>query len=199
MRIITTSCVVLLLATADPAAAQSLLVNGDFDNDLSGWLVDASVSPMPVWSAFDIAAPERSGSVLVSNTSPDAAVRIYPLEQCIALTAAGPYRIVAHGYIPPGQAAGRLVVSYWLSSDNPDCPLWQGAQAAGGNFLTTIGGWGRYAQSIDAALPSPLPPNARIKIFLGVEKDAAGGEFFGYFDALSVVGDAIFSDGFDRP
>lgn len=190
---------ILLFAAAGSATAQSLLVNGDFDRDLSGWLIDASVSPAPIWAGFDIADPERSGSARVSNTSSEAAARIYPLEQCIALTVPGPFRIVAHGYIPPGQGAGKLVVSYWLSADNPDCPQWQGAQAAGGNFLTTIGGWGRYEQSIAATLPSPLPPNARIKIFLGVEKEAAGGEFFGYFDALSVFGDAIFSDGFDRP
>ncbi|MBO9664339.1 hypothetical protein [Dokdonella sp.] len=192
------SCAILL-AFAGTATAQNLLVNGEFDSDLSGWLIDAAASPAPVWEGFDVDDPARSGAVRVGNASPEAMNRLYPLEQCIALTAPGPYRIVARGYIPPGQGAGKLVVSYWLSLDNPDCPQWQGSQSGGGNYITTIGGWGRYEQSITATMPSPIPPNARIKISLGVEKDAAGGEFFGYFDAISVFGDAVFADGFDTP
>lgn len=192
------SCAILL-AAADTAAAQNLLVNGEFDSDLSGWLIDAAAAPAPAWETFDIADPARSGAVRVGNASPEAANRLYPLEQCIALTVPGPYRIVARGYIPPGQGGGKLVVSYWLSLDNPDCPQWQGSQSGGGNYITTIGGWGRYEQSVAATMPSPIPPNARIKISLGVEKDAAGGEFFGYFDAVSVSGDAVFADGFEQP
>lgn len=187
----------LLLAVARTTIAQNLLVNGDFDSDLSGWLIDPAITPIPIWNDVDIDDLAGSGAARLGNTSSEASNRIYPLEQCIPLTQPGPYRIVAHGYIPPGQGSGKLVVSYWLSLDNPDCPQWQGAHAVGGNYITMVGGWGRYEQAIPLAMPSPLPPDARIKISLGVEKDAAGGDFFGYFDAVSVLGDWIFADGFD--
>lgn len=192
-------CGAILLAAAITATAQDLVVNGDFERDLSGWLIDPAVAPAPVWDAVDIDALAGSGAALVRNTSAEASNRVYPLEQCIPLSGPGPYRIVAHGYIPSGQGGGKLVVSYWFSLDNPDCPQWQGSQAGGGNFIATVGGWGRYEQTIAADLPSPAPPHAMIKISLGVEKEAAGGEFLGYFDAVSVLGDSIFADGFERP
>ncbi len=187
-------CIPLCLAAAG-AAAQSIVVNGDFDTGLAGWLVDPAVTP-PQWVDFDIGAG-TSGSVRLDNDSADALDRIYPLEQCMALPWPGLYRIVAHGFIPPGQGGGKLVVSYWLSSDNPDCPMLQGVQAAGGQFITTIDGWGRYEHWIGTSVSSPVPPNARIKIMLGIEKDAAGGSFHGYIDAVSVVGDRVLADGFD--
>jgi len=175
--------------------AQNLVVNGDFDTDLSGWLIDPLVT-QPTWTNFDIGSA-ASGSARLSNSSTTEFDRIYPLEQCIALTQAGRYGIVAHGFIPPGQAGGKLVVSYWLSLNNPDCPVFQGVQASGGQFITTIGAWERFEQWLSVEVPDPVPANARIKISLGIEKDNAGGILYGYFDAISVVADAVFASGFD--
>lgn len=189
----------VLVAASGVASAQNLVVNGDFDEDLSGWLVDPAAAPAPAWVAVDVDGLAASGAARLANASAEASARLYPLEQCIRLTRPGPYRIVARGSIPPGQGGGRLVVSYWFSLDNPDCPQWQGAQASGGNYIATVGSWGRYEQAIAADLPSPIPPDAMIKISLGIEKDAAGGEFFGYVDAVAVVGDPVFADGFDDP
>lgn len=191
-------CATLLVA-APAATAQNLVVNGDFDSDLSGWLIDPAATPAPIWEDVDIDDPAGSGAVRVSNTSSEAMNRIYPLEQCIRLTEPGQYRILVHGYIPPGQGGGKLVASYWLSLDNPDCPQWQGSQEGGGNFIATVGGWGQYERVTGIVLPSPVPPNAMIKISLGIEKEAAGGSFYGFFDAVSVsaLGDSIFEDGFD--
>ena len=185
---------VLCLASAS-AGAQNLALNGDFDTDLSGWLIDPLVT-QPTWANFDIGSA-ASGSARLDNSSATALDRIYPLEQCIALTQPGRYGIVAHGFIPPGQAGGKLVVSYWLSLNNPDCPLFQGVQAAGGQFITTINAWGRFEQWLTVEVPSPVPANARIKISLGIEKDNARGTFHGYFDAISVVADSVFASGFD--
>lgn len=189
--------VLLALCLPAIAAAQNLLVNGQFDADLTGWSIVPVASP-PIWDDVDIDDWIGSGGARVTNTSPDALNRIFPLEQCIRPTASGRYRVIAHGYIPSGQDGGKLVVNYSLSFSATDCTLAQGAHASGGEFLTTIDGWGRYDKLIPLPLSSPVPADAMLRVRLGVEKDNAGGSFHGFFDAVQILRDpVIFSGDFE--
>lgn len=172
------------------APAQNLLVNGDFDADLSGWSVDP-LAPVPSWEDIDIDDWAGSGAVRVTNTAAEPLGRIFPLEQCVPLTEPGRYRVIAHGYIPSGQEGGKLVVNYGLALNATDCSMSNGVQAAGGAFITTIDGWGRYDILIGTLLQSPLPPNAMLKVRLGIEKNAAGGSFHGFFDAVVALRDPL--------
>lgn len=182
-------CILGWLLFASHADAQNLLANGDFDTDLSEWMV--SGSPTPMWTPTDYAGNAGSGSALIGNADAAANVRLFPLRRCVVLTP-GPYLLSAHGLIDSGQSAGRLVLSYSLRS-NTDCS--GGVYAGGGVFVQGDGSW--RAEQIPL-IAMNLPANS-LEIILGIEKDPAGGTLQGYFDGIELRDDRIFVDGFDGP
>lgn len=184
--------ILLMLLVAGPVAAQNLVVNGGFDHDLSGWLIDGSLTA-PAWSPLDKDGRRGSGSLHLRHTPADGPGRIFPLVQCIPLRKPGRYRISGHGHIPPDQGGGHLVVGFWLSFDNPGCPRFQGVEKIGGHFLVSTGGWTRFDELIELALPRPVPRNAMLRISLGIDRRAGSPLFEGYFDAISITPDLIFA------
>src|SRR5215475_4218049 len=101
----------MLIAAAMPirASAQNLLSNGDFDNDLSGWLFPDST---PTWSSFDIDGSPNSGSAHGVNAQAGADTALVMLSQCVPITLAGAYVAHASGYAATGQSSGHLVGAY---------------------------------------------------------------------------------------
>lgn len=184
------ACCLIACCGPGPSQAQNLLVNGGFDVDLSGWSFDP-LAPAPFWEDIDIDDLPGSGAVRVTNEAAEPLARIFPLEQCVHISAPGLYRVIAHGYIPSGQGGGKLVVNFALALNATDCSMPEGVQAVGGQFLTTIDGWGRYDVLVGTRVTSPVPPNAMMKVRLGIEKDAAGGSFHGFFDAVTILREPV--------
>ncbi len=187
-------CLVVSLAlgwTAQGAHAGTPgVANGDFDLDLSGW--DLSGTQPPNWAMLDVAGNAGSGSVMLFNAEAQASARVYPLRQCIALSAPGIYAIEADGFLPTGHPSGRLVVSY-ASHAQSDCS--GGINSSGGYFLQGNGSWAHGTANI------VLNPGINyLDISLGIEKDAGGGLLSGNIDAVHVINrDSIFSNGFEAP
>lgn len=187
MKTLRTSALIALF-TATTCAAQGVLVNGDFASNLTGWTIDSS-SPLPTWSALDYQGNATSGSALLTNDGVDPNVRLYPLRQCIQILP-GAYQLVASGYLASGHTGGRLVVSYGLRA-TADCS--GGYYAGGGFYLESNGAW----QQAGYPLTVQDRPVNSLEVLLGIEKDAAGGELQGNIDGVKVLGDDIFSDGFE--
>lgn len=178
-----------LFAFALPAGAQNLLVNGRFDDGITGWTVrpEGAAAPSPV----DIGNSPASGSALLTTNEALAAARVYPLDQCIALTATGRYRIGASGRVVAGPSAAALVWSYFYRA-SATCS--GGSNAAGGRFIETPT-WSGVEQVVEV---TTLP--ATIQVLLGIEKAPAGGAASGHFDDVFVLlDDVTFIDGFEGP
>lgn len=181
----------VLAAMAASASAQNLLVNGNFDTNLDGWqFPDAT----PTWAALDIDGSPSSGSAYYANAQAAASTQLVVLSQCTPITEAGAYLVTAFGLAATGQANGHLVGSYTLDVHHTDCS--GGFVALGGNYIATTGQWESF-QSPAIIVTPPAPPLMSINVLLRVDKIDAGGSFAGNFDAISLVRDTIFMEGFD--
>jgi hypothetical protein len=181
---------------AHAAIAQNLLANGDFDSDLSGW---NAPEVTPTWSSFDVDASTASGSAWFANTQAGAGVRQVVIAQCIPITQTGAYIFGGAAYTPTGQAStGYLVGSYLVDVHHADCS--GGWSAVGGFFMNSPDQWTRYATTGGFYRPlivDSLNPDASILVEFSVEKTDADGSFGGYFDAIYLIRDTLFFDGFD--
>jgi hypothetical protein len=181
-----------LLAVSSTGIAQQLIVNGDFDSDLSGWNV--SVAPGTTWSPFDYAGAS-SGSALFTNDVSTADTSITHLTQCVVLAKPGRYDVFANGYLPAGQSSGKLYVDTILYLGT-EC---QGPGGGPGFFLpATIGAWSQGNTSIDVDALDVLS-GVSIQVRVGIHKTPAGGSIQGYLDAVRVIYDSVFVDGFEPP
>lgn len=189
-------CLFLLAASPCTTMAQNLLVNGDFESDLSHWdFPDAT----PTWTMFDVNGSPSSGSAYFENTQAAAGTRQIVLRQCVQVVETGAYVFGVSGYTPLAQDSnGNLLGDYYVDLHHADCS--GGFSAVGGFYLPSLGTWQTYAtttQSNPAMLVQSLNPDASIMVELIVEKLPAGGSFGGYFDAVYVLRDTLFTDGFE--
>lgn len=176
----------LLLAPASPMA-QNLIVNGDFDSDLTGWeFPDAT----PTWSPLDAGNSLQSGSAQGVNM---ATGRVCVLRQCVALPRSGRQVLSTWAYTPPGQGLGNLVLSYTARHHSPTCT--GGSFAGGGTYLPSVGSWTYHALSILVEANPPLP-DTTVEVQLCVDPARQIG-FNGHFDRVRLVPDVIFRDGMD--
>lgn len=181
-----------LLAVSSTGGAQQLIANGDFDSGLSGW--DVSVVGT-TWAPFDYAGAS-SGSVLVTNDLATAGAATINLTQCVVLPKAGRYVVSANGYLPAGQASGNLYVNRILHLPTTTC---QGIGDGLGFLLpATIGAWSQVSTSIEIDDIDALA-GASIEVRMGIQKTPAGGSIQGYIDAVRVIYDPVFVDGFEPP
>lgn len=184
------------LATTRAADAQNLVANGQFASDLSGWqFPDAT----PTWTAFDVAGSSSSGSAYFVNTQAASGMTLSVLEQCIPITQTGAYVFGVSAYAPTGQAsAGSLLGNYSVDLHHADCS--GGYSTLGGFEIPGVGVWTAYATTTlfnPPLIVQSLNPDASIAVELLVEKSPAGGSFGGYFDAVSLVRDTLFTSGFE--
>jgi hypothetical protein len=183
-----------LLAVSSMGGAQQLIVNGDFDSDLSGWNV--ADAPGTTWAPFDYAGAS-SGSALFTNDMPTADAASTNLTQCVVLAKPGRYVVSANGYLPAGQPSGMLYVNAVLYLPSTVC---QGFGAGHGFYLpATIGAWSSH-QEVSIELDDiDVLAGASIEVRVGIQKTSAGGSIQGYLDAVHVIYDSVFVDSFEPP
>jgi len=184
-----------LLAVSSSSGAQQLIINGDFNSDLSGWNV--SDAPGTTWAPFDYAAAS-SGSALFTNDMPDAGAATTNLTQCVVLAKPGRYLVSANGYLPAGQSSGMLYVNAVLYLPSTTCTS-LGSTPLGFNLPATIGAWSSQQSAIIELDDIDVLAGASIDVRVGIQKTSAGGSIQGYIDAVRVIYDTVFVDGFERP
>jgi hypothetical protein len=182
-----------LLAVSSTGGAQELILNGDFDSDLSGWTV--SDAPGTTWVAFDYAGA-LSGSAQFANDMTTAGGATINLTQCVVLAKAGRYVISANGFLPAGQASGNLYVNPILHIPTTTC---QGLGGGIGFLLpATIGSWSQEIRSIEIDDIDALA-GASLEVRMGIQKTPADGSIQGFMDAVRVIYDPVFAGGFEPP
>jgi hypothetical protein len=184
-----------LLAASSSGGAQQLLVNGDFDSDLSGWNV--SDAPGTTWAAFDYAGAS-SGSARFTNDMPGADTASTNLTQCVVLAKPGRYFVSANGYLPAGQASGMLYVNAVLHLPSTTCQSF-GSTPLGFYLPATIDAWSSQQGTIIELDDIDVLAGASIELRVGIQKTSAGGSIQGYIDGVRVIYDAVFVDGFEPP
>ena len=180
----------LLLAFPAASSAANLLLNPEFDTNLTGWNQPFGV-PV-VWSSTDHGSSPVSGSALVTNDDdPSSGGVAIALEQCVPVLPQRTYLFGGQIHLPAGQpdfSAGVFLVDTFT---NASCS---------GAFVGTAsvhqfesGAWLRSAGTVTTAA------GVQSMLFsLGVGKDAGVSvPVQGYFDALFVLPDLVFADGFD--
>ena len=108
--------IVFLAAHAWALTNDNLLVNSGFATDLSGWEYTPLLTQ---WSNKDDNGNVSSGSAMIAET--DNLGDIEVVQQCVLLpSAAGPYDVGAHFYLPSGQgqkAGGGSLIDWYASND----------------------------------------------------------------------------------
>jgi hypothetical protein len=178
----------LLALVVQPVAAQNLVVNGTFNQDVSLW--QNPDLPAATWSSLDANGSATSGSAQLLNNSAAASTRLYVLRQCLVAPQPGLYRVEVAGLVSPQSAGGRLVVSQ-INRPSADCS--GGFSGSGGYFIATGATW----QRSQFELPNPVVAGGSIELLIGSEKDAAGGNFVGIVDDVKLVLIRLFANGFE--
>lgn len=168
---------VLFVVTAAPASAQNNFVaNGNFDTDVSGWIISASNE---VTVAFDGAVGNTSpGSIRITNISPGASNGA-GVVQCLGPVTAGKlYNWGGRVFFPGGQnRTGNLQIGLrW--HPGPGCT---GVPIDQPRLQTnSFDAW-----DLKAANNQPAPAGSVSVSFVAFpSKVEAGGALLGYFDSL---------------
>lgn len=159
---------------AEPARAQNLLTNPDFDNalQLSGW------TEQKTWSTDDFADDLASGSVEIDNTS--AGNNTILMRQCVPAAPGESFDVSAEIRAASGQSAGAVhfAVVFWLVAD---CLATSDFDAVGfvpGPDAQETGDW--ESVSLTGVVAPALTQSAEIQLL--VAKTAAGGSLDAHFD-----------------
>lgn len=163
-----------------PALAAELIKNGTFDDDLSSWGTINDDENGAAWSPVDADGSATSGSALVSNSHPSAAIFQAPMVQCVTLDGSRTHRIGTEIMVAAGQPVsgeGWLVVIWYASEDCSGNDLSSAIVAKAGS----PGTW----RSVDEEI---LPPSGSrsVELRLGVVKNSVGGSLAVHFDNLSL-------------
>jgi hypothetical protein len=169
------------------ATAQDLVINGAFDQNVSAW--ENPNLPAATWSSLDASGSADSGSAQLLNNSNLANTRLYVLRQCLVLLQGGQYRLEVTGWVQSQAAGGRLVVSR-LDRPSSDCS--GGSFSQGGFFVDPGASWQR-----DSIVFPALVAGNSIELLIGIEKDAAGGNFVAQVDDVKLVLMPWFASGFE--
>ncbi len=180
------SCVVLLMLVPTVVAAGNLLVNRDFDVDLSGWV------SIGTWDPADGTCLPASGSVQWTNAAPSTAGSMF-VYQCVDLPAGGPpaLEVRAWFWIPTGQTGtGYAQLGVWRY-DGPGCvgtPVSSFAQQ-----FDVVGPW------MESVLPIPADRLVAgwVRVWAANQKVGAG-DFQTYADHLWFGPPLVFEDGFEH-
>jgi hypothetical protein len=172
------------------AAAQNLVVNGDFDNDVDGW-TELSI-PLSWDPTSDYQNSPESGSALIVNAGPGSNSGAV---QCInGIVAGEAYELSAWLRAPTGQSGqgnGGVFVWWYVV---PNCG---GSQTAGPvtGYITTSDSWVEVVAPIEEA-----PPGTQSAIvYLNNKKTSSTSEEYrvSFDHVLFTAGGVIFADGFE--
>ena len=177
-----------------PAMSQNLVMNGDFDENIAGWINFSTENGTLEWTDFDWQGSLDSGSMLVTNTStqPWSSSGAGALQAGIPFPGGEYYTFRGRGFVPADQGlTGDVTMEIQFYS--------QLSSACSGhitnewtNDLVEIGTWG--VMYVVGRAPAAT---ACIRIALETYKDQAGGSFRVYFDGIRLLPSELFSDGFE--
>lgn len=177
MRIRTSAFLLAMLAlVASEAAAQNLVVNGDFDTDLDGWTNVGA--PQSIWDEFDEFEDPNSGSLRIVNSSSAGTTTV--VRQCALAEADREFQVgFTHVTFPDGAEGAARMRLIWYA--NSTC---EGATSGIEILDSSIAGpWTR----VEEIVTSP-PATQSVLIELGARKTAgsASNDYRVYFDEIYV-------------
>jgi hypothetical protein len=172
-----------------PVAAQNMVSNGDFDDDLAGWTEGAI--PVTWDGTSDYQNDPLSGSALIFNDNPGATYAW--ARQCVDGVVEGEtYRLSTWLNVPSqtGSGYGTVTIAWY---DQPGC---------GGAWLSGTSTSGIYSSNGWIEIPAAVgqaPPTAQSAlVYLVCYKMSSDGELQTSFDHVVFVLDPpIFADGFE--
>lgn len=171
-------------------AAQNLLTNGDFDNDVAGWT--AGLFPVTWDGASDYQNDPSSGSALILNNDPSAAYAT--ATQCVDGVVAGEaYRLSTWLRVPPGQTGSGYATVYISWFSQPGCGgAWLSETTTSG--ISSSDGW----TDLPAAVGQAPATAQSARVYLNCYKLSSDGELQASFDHVVFDLNApIFADGFE--
>ena len=171
-------------------AAQNLVTNGDFANNVAGWA--AGVIPVTWDGTSDYQDDPFSGSALILNNA--LSVTYAVANQCVDSVVAGEaYRLSAWLRVPPGQTgSGYATVSIsWYNQ--PGCGgSWLSETSTSG--ISSSNGWTDLPAAVGQA---PATAQSAL-VYLTCYKLTSDGELQASFDHVVFSPNApIFADGFE--
>lgn len=183
----------LLASLSSVALGQNLLENPNFDQNLNAWLVDVGPGSA-VWSGQDAANDPASGSIYMTNLSgPNQGVVV---EQCVPVVSGETYWFSAWAMAPSstGQPIANKVAVAIRWYNDPTCISSIGGSISQGPVPTQFDTW-----TLSGPTSRIAPPGAfGVKFRLLVSNYPQGGNgTAGWFDALLMVPEKIFADGFE--
>ncbi len=152
--------------------SENLLLNPDFDSDLSGW----DNTGLASWSAEDAEGSGTSGSARLNISAASSyAIR----SNCVTALPGEQFYYSSSYLIPPGQQAeGNAMIQIdWFDQDN--CT---GVSLGADNKTGTQTDW----TTIGARVVAP-GETASVKVFLFDQKSGGTGDFAVHFDKLELV------------
>ena len=184
---------VSLVFSATPLLAQDLVLNGGFDDDLSGWDTAGDPNMVVVWSATDAGSSAASGSMRVVNVSAGASNGV-TASQCIPVNTGQRYTVTGKVRVPSG--AGQSIDNRALVSlrwyGGPDCTTSIGGAATANGSPQSFDVW------VSQTLTETARPGARsVEVRTLNTKYPAGGSFIALFDDVTFTSQSIFQNGFD--
>lgn len=179
----------LVLTAGSWSSAQNLLVNPNFDTDVSGWTTwgtDVAI----VWNPEDAHGSPTSGSGEVINSHAGSASGLRAF-QCVSVTGGAYYQLRGKLLIPPGQPTlrgGELAI--WWYADGS-------CQALIFTAVSPLVVWPED-EWVETAAPLSEAPIAALSawISLAVNQFEPGGTVSVLFDDL-LFREVLFVDGFD--
>jgi hypothetical protein len=184
---------VLLALACTPLHAQNLVINGEFDESLIGWVNSSDTEMTAVWSPADSNGSLESGSMRVTNLSPGASNGVVA-SQCVPVNSGQSYTYGGKVRIPSGAVqdiTNQAVMSLrWYSG--PDCTTPNGGSITAGASPQNFDQW--VSQTATATARS----GARsVEVRTLLSKFPAGGSFIAHFDDIILTTPSIFQNGFD--
>ena len=178
------------LLVTGPGAAQNMVTNGDFDNDVAGWT--AGLIPL-IWDGTsDYQNDPLSGSLLILNDNPGAAYAF--ARQCVDGVVEGEtYRLSTWLSVPPGQTGSGYATVAIAWYDQPGCGgAWLSETSTSG--ISSSNGWTEIPAAVGQA---PATAQSAV-VYLVCYKLSSDGELQTSFDHVAFVLDpSIFADGFE--
>jgi hypothetical protein len=186
---VSTTIAVSLLITG-LVAAQNLVTNGDFANDVAGWT--EGIIPLTWDGTSDYQNDPSSGSASILNNG--ASPTFSGATQCVGSVVAGEnYRLSAWLNVPPGQTgSGYAQVLVW----------WYSQPACGGGWLedlstSAISSSGGWTEVLTAVGQAPATAQSAL-VYLLCYKLTSAGELQASFDHVVFSPNAsVFADGFE--
>ena len=179
----------LLWVGAGAASAENILVNGDFDDDLSGWTCEGPPAEL-AWTPEDGSGRSSSGSLRVINRDAVDNNTAASCRRCLAVNGPATYSLGGRGRVPAGQGQGATPRISALLFASGDCSGDLIDGATNSSDPLPPGGW-RDLQGESLTVP---PGAASVRFDAGLRKHGNGGEVLGYLDELELCRDGACGD-----